>query len=298
MIGMTRSSFAFSARLLLTTAISLVGGTQAVRADMLAYESFSGQAGHTLAGMNGGTGFADAWHAGSFGPDASAKYVVQADSLDGGTTPPMGGRVAALAQYSFGSGLTRDLSTPLGTPGTTAYISVLLRADGTLNEGISGGYFGLTLNASTTTPSLSQDLFIGKPSGSNFAIEDRGGANSHASATAAAIGVSNFLVVRADFAASGADKFTLYVNPTTIDMGPSVVKQDSFLGSINSLSLFASGAFSLDEIRIGTTLGAIFPSPAGTMVPEPASVVMLTLGVLGAAATARVRRSRRRAIVD
>lgn len=297
MIGTTRSWFHFSARLLLTASIGIVGGAQAVRADMLAYDSFSGQAGQTLAGMSGGTGFSDAWHAGNFGPDASSSYEVQADSLSGGTAPSLGGRLAALAQYTFGSGMTRDLSTPIGQAGTTAYISVLLRADGTLNEGISGGYFGLTLNGSTTTPSLSQDLFIGKPTGSNFAIEDRGGANSHSSATAAAIGASNLLVVRADFAASGADKFTLYVNPTVIDMGPAVVKQDSFLGSINSLSIFASGAFSLDEVRVGTKLGDVLPSPAGTTVPEPASVLMLALGGLGAAATARVRRSRRRAIV-
>jgi len=296
MIGMTRFSFRVSARLLLTTAIGVVGGVRSAQADLVAYDSFSGQAGQALAGMNGGTGFSDAWHVGNFGPDSSQNYVVQGSSLEGGTAPSQGGRVAALAQYTLGSGLTRDLSTPIGQAGTTAYISVLMRADGTLNEGSSGGFFGMTLNASTTTPNLSQDLFIGKPSGSNFAIEDRGGNNSHASATAAAIGASNLLVVRADFAASGPDKFTLYVNPTATSMGPAVVKQDSFLGSINSLSIFATGAFSLDEIRVGSTLGDVLPIPAGTTVPEPASIVMLALGGLGAAAAARIRRSRRRAI--
>ena len=289
-----RFSFGVSARMILTATITLAGGFQATRADMLAYESFSGQAGQTLAGMNGGTGFAGAWEAGDLGPDNSAAYQVQANSLSGGTAPSAGGRVAALAQYSLGSGLSRDLATPIGTPGTTVYISMLVRADGTLNEGASGGFFGLLLNGSTTTPALSQDLFIGKTGGGSFGLEDRGGNNSHLSPTAAAIGASNLLVVKAQFAASGVDTFTLYVNPTPGNMGTGVVKQDSFLGMINSVSLYSTGAFSLGELRVGTTLGDAIPAGETLVaVPEPASVVLLSLGGLGVAGLARIRRSRR-----
>ena len=260
---------------------------------MVVSDSFTGTPGQALAGMSGGTGFSDAWHAGSMGPDSSSKYIQQGTSLGGGSESSLGGRVASLAQYSLGSGISRDLASPIGTAGTSIYISFLLRADGTLNEGASGGFFGLVLNGSNTTPSLNQDLFIGKTSGNNFGIEDVGGNNSHLSNTAAAIGVSNFLVVRADFTSSGPDKFTLYTNPTAANMGNGVVKQDSDLGMVNSVTIYSTGAFSLDELRIGTTLGDVLPSGAGidvNAVPEPASVIMLGLAGLGFSVASRVRR--------
>ena len=294
MIGTTRFSFSLSARLLVTAVLGIAGGSSMVRADLVVADSFSGTPGKALAGMSGGTGFSDAWHAGSMGPDSSANYVQQATSLEGGAGPSTGGRVASLAQYSLGGGISRDLASPIGTAGTSIYISMLLRADGTLNEGASGGFFGLVLNGSTTTPSLNQDLFIGKTSGNNFGIEDVGGNNSHMSNTAAAIGVSNYLVVRADFTSSGPDKFTLYTNPTAANMGDGVVKQDTDLGMISSVSIYSTGAFSLDELRIGTTLGDVLPVGAGVdvgVVPEPASVIMLGLAGLGFTIAARVRRT-------
>ena len=186
------------------------------------------------------------------------------------------------------------MSDAIGAGGTSVYISMLVRADGTLNEGASGGFFGLTLNASTSTPSVDQDLFIGKGTSSNYGIEDVGGNNSHLSSSSAAVGVTDLLVVEANFAASGPDKFTLYVDPTATSMGPAVVKQDSNLGTISSISLYSTGAFSLDEIRIGTSLGDVMPAgeTITNAVPEPASLVMLGLGTLGVAA-ARHRRNRR-----
>ena len=301
MIGFTRFPFRSSARLVLTASITLVGGFQAARADLIAYESFSDPAGQTLSGMGSGMGFANSWQSATISPngsgtsvaDNSANYVVQATSLDGGAIPAQGGRVAALAQYSLGSGVTRDLSTPIGAPGSTVYISMLLRADGTLNEGASGGFFGLLLNASTTTPSTSQDLFIGKTGGGNFGLEDRGGNNSHLSSTTAAIGVSDFLVVKAEFSAAGTpDKFTLYMNPTATDMGTGIVKQDSNLGMVNSMTIYSTGAFSMDELRVGTTLGDVVPAGETVAVPEPASVAMLALAGCGVAAFARRRNAK------
>ena len=297
MIVLTRSPFRASARLALTAAITLAGGFGAARADLIAYESFSDQPGQVLSGNGGGMGFSGAWHPGVIGPkagtsspDNSAAYQVQGTSLTGGL-PSLGGRVAALAQYSLGYGVSRDLSSSIGAAGTTVYMSMILRADGTLNEGASGGFFGLLLNASTTTAAVSNDLFIGKTgSGASYGLEDRGGNNSHMAGTSAAIGVSDVLVVKAEFAAAGqADKFTLYVNPTATSMGTGVVKQDSDVGTVGSLTIYSSGAFSLDEVRIGTSLGDVLPAGAGdaVAVPEPASVAMLAIAGLGGGALAR-----------
>lgn len=291
MIGLTRSPFRASARLAFTAAITLVGGMQAARADLIAYESFSDQPGKVLAGMGGGTGFSGSWRAGTLGPDNSAAYQAQATSLDGGTGST-GGRVAALAQYSLGGGVTRDLSQSIGAAGTTAYISMLLRADGTLNEGASGGFFGLLLNSSSPTAASTSDLFIGKTGSSNFGLEDRGGNNSHLSAAAAAIGVSNLLVVKAEFAAAGEpDKFTLYVNPTSAtNMGAGVVKQDSDVGTVGSLTIYSTGAFSMDELRVSRDLGDLVPAGDTVAVPEPASVAMLAIAGLGVAGVAARRK--------
>ena len=289
MIGFTRGSFFSSARVLLTAALGVVVGGQAARADLTAYDSFSYTPGTALAGQNGGTGFSGAWAPGSLSSDGSNSYYTQGTSLGGSTSA--GGRVASLANYSLGNQLSRTLSQSLGGTDQTVYISVLLRPDGTLNEGSSGGFFGLNLNASTTTASTDNDVFIGKTSGSNYGIEDRGGNNSHLTSTAAAIGVSTLLVVRADLAANGNDKFTLYVNPTATSQGPATVKYDSNVGTISSLSIYGTGAFSLDELRIGTTLADVVP--AGTTigaVPEPASIAMLSIAGLGVAALARARR--------
>ena len=292
MIGSICVSRRFAARVVLSAALGLVGTSRAARADILAYDSFTGPAGSALPGTNDGTGFKNAWRAGSLGPDNSSNYVLQQHSLTGGAMPSSGGRVASLASYSLGSGVTRDLNTPFGTPGTTAFISFLVRPDGTLNEGASGGFFGLALNASTTTPMVSQDLFIGKGSSSSYGIENVGGNNSQLSNTQAVIGVTTQLLVEADFAANGADKFTLYVDPSAGNMVPAAVKQDSFLGMINSISIYSTGAFSIDEITISSSLGDIVPAGEITSAPEPASVVMLTLGGLAVVAGRRFRRTR------
>lgn len=284
----------FAARLLFSAALGLVASSSA-RADILAYDSFSGTPGVPVTATSGGTGFSGSWKAGTLGPDNSAGYVQQGSSLEGGSTTSLGGRVASLASYALSGGITRTLSSAIGTPGSTVYISLLVRADGTLNEGAAGGFFGLLLNSSKTTPTLSQDLFIGKGSGSNYLLEDRGGNNSHVSGTSAAIGVTNLLVVRADFAANGGpDKFTLYVDPkSATNMGPAVVKNDSSVGSISNISIYSTGAFSLDELRISTSLTDAIPAGDITSVPEPASVIMVAMGGLGVFAARR--RSARKA---
>ena len=260
------------------------------------YDSFSYTPGQALAGMNGGTGFAGAWKPGTLGSDDSAAYQVQGSSLGGGLLPSLGGRVASpgglLAGKRFDS---RPRSADRSGEQHRLHQHVAPRGWDVERRGFGRFLLVSCSTASTTSSSLSQDLFIGKTSGSNFGIEDRGGNNSHMSSTAAAIGVSNLLVVRAEFSASGPDKFTLYVNPTNASMGEGIVKQDSELGMVNSVSIYSTGAFSLDELRIGTALGDVMPageSIGASAVPEPASVLMLGIASLGAVAVTQIRRRR------
>ncbi len=93
----------------------------------------------------------------------------------------------------------------------------------------------------------------------------------------ATVGTTVLLVLRADFTAS-TDKFTLYVNPTPGAPEPLVgtVKQNSDVGIVSSLTLYSTGAYGLDEIRIGTTYADVVPA----IVPEPASLVMASTAAL------------------
>jgi hypothetical protein len=74
---------------------------------------------------------------------------------------------------------------------------------------------------------------------------------------------------------------TLYVDPTPggPEPGTGVVKSDTDLtvGSnlgINSLVVYSTGAFALDEIRVGST----FADVTATAIPEPSTAVLAALG--------------------
>lgn len=268
-------------------AMVMLAGQQA-RAGLVAYEPFNYDPGPPLIGSNGGIGFSQPWSPGGFNASIFANYTVAPGSLPDPAPATSGNRVTTVAQSAI-SGLSRTLATPLGTPGTTEYLSFLIRPEGTVGAGIFGGFFGLYLNASTTGPTISQDLFLGKPGTSNqYSIENRGGGNQHLSAVTATSGTTALLVLRMDFTA-GIDRFTLYVNPSPGALEPSsgVVKQDSDVGIVGALTLYSTGAYSLDEIRIGTAYADVVP----VAVPEPTSLISGLIGLAALAAWPRRRAS-------
>jgi len=66
--------------------------------------------------------------------------------------------------------------------------------------------------------------------------------------------------MRADFL-PGNDTFTLYTNPVPGAPEPvnGVVKADLNLGVASKIGIYSSGAFSVDEIRIGSTYADVTP---------------------------------------
>ena len=223
---------------------------------LVAYEPFDySPAGADLLGANGGSGFAGPWAAGG---DVSVNYDIGADSLSFAELSTTGNRVTTDALASSTGGMVRELSVPLGAPGTTSYLSVIIRPEDTLHQGLFGGFLGIYLNAST-----GDELFVGKPGGGaldEWVLEDLGGAQQHASGVDAVVEEEFLLVVRADFS-DGNDVFTLYVNPTPGGAEPQTgtVKNDSDVGTVRSLWFWASGAFSIDELRIGTSYADVVP---------------------------------------
>jgi hypothetical protein len=226
---------------------------QPSQASLIAYDGF-GPSFPIYA--NGGTGFSAPWTQGGFNAFASG-YAPREDSLCFGRQKTSGGSVSG-GSFQQINGAIRNLAQPLGASGTTVYMSFLLRPQGTLGEGIFGGFFGVTLNGS-----LGNDLFIGKPGGGasdQYVIETRGGSGQVASGTPAVVGRTALLVMKAQFQA-GNDIFTLNVNPRPGSEPVSgALKGDIDLGAVSRIGIYSTGDFSVDEIRIGTTYSDVVPA--------------------------------------
>jgi hypothetical protein len=242
--------------LAVTTAWVLMN--QPARASEIAYEGF-GPSFPIYA--NGGTGFTGPWTQGGFNAFASG-YVPMESSLCLARLRTSGGSISGGA-FSAINGAIRSLAQPLGQDNTTVYLSFLVQPLGTLNQGIFAGFFGLTLNGS-----LGNDLFIGKPGGGaeeQYVLEARGGFGQVASGTPTVVGRTALLVVKAEFR-SGNDVFTLYTNPRPGDPEPAAaaVKADLDLGVVSRIGIYSTGAFRIDEIRIGTTYADVVPTSRHT----------------------------------
>jgi len=204
----------------------------------------------------GGSGFSAPWTQGGYNA-FSSDYTFEPRSLCYPALQRSGGSVSGDA-FSEINGIIRQLEQPLGADNSTVYISVLLEPRGTLNNGVYDGFFGVTLNGS-----LGNDLFIGKPGGGEigkYVLETRGGYGQVPSSLSAVVGRTELLVVKAQFL-PGADQFTLYTNPKPGHAEPvsSVVKADLDLGTVSAIGIYSSGAFAVDEIRIGTTFADVVP---------------------------------------
>jgi hypothetical protein len=99
------------------------------------------------------------------------------------------------------------------------------------------------------------------------------------------VGETALLVLKAEFL-QGNDRFTLYVNPTPGGpepaTGPVVTGVD--LGTVSGLAIYSTGAFSIDEIRLGPTFADVTP-----VVPLP-SAAYGGLALLAVSALPKVAR--------
>jgi len=237
---------------ILALAAALMFASRPARASQIAYEGF-GPSFPIYA--NGGVGFSGPWAQGGFNAFASG-YTTNAVSLSYPSLRP--GTAGSVSGSAFPAinGAIRNLEQPLGD-GTTVYMSFVLRPDGVLSDGIFNGFFGVTLNG------ISNDLFIGKPGGGaldQYVLETRGGIGQVPSGTSTNVGHAALLVLKAQFV-SGNDIFTLYTNPNPGSTEPSsgTVKSDLDLGVVSKIGIYSSGAFTVDEIRIGTTYEDVVP---------------------------------------
>jgi hypothetical protein len=255
------------------------------RGALIAYEGFGYRnIGVDLLGRTGGAesfGFAGPWAVGGFNASVHTNYDIAEGSLTFGNLLTDGNR-ARTGPTAAIAGLTRTFSTPVGAAGTTRYFSFLLRPEGTLNAGVFNGFFGVTLETANDP-----EVYSGKPGGgalANYVIEDRGGGDQHTSPVPVVIGQTALLVVKAEFG-TATDTFTLYVNPTPGGPEPLTgVVKNSATGDGLGFTLYSTGEFSVDELRLGETFADVTP-----VVPEPGGAVLLLAAAVGL--VARRRRS-------
>jgi hypothetical protein len=194
--------------------------TNSAIAGATVYEGFDySSVGSDLNGNNGGTGFAGPWAPGGYNASLFDNYDIAADSLKFESLVVSGNRVHSSAVGAI-AGLTRPLSAPLGAPGTTRYISFLVRPEGTLGAGVFNGFFGLIFHRPDAVPGANPEppeFYVGKPGSgetNRYVLENRGGSMQVPSSVPTEIGKTVLLVVRADFN-TDIHKLTLYVNPNT-----------------------------------------------------------------------------------
>lgn len=270
-----------SGRIALALVVLMVAAGPA-RAAILVYDGFGyTPAGSTLMGKSGASGFSTTWMTGGYNASFHDNYVLASGSLAFPGLATDGSRVSSGSLASIG-GVTRYLASPMGAAGTTRYISFLIRPEGTLNGGVWNGFFGLDIG------SAAGELFIGKPGSgdlTHYVMEDRGGTGQVPTAAPVVVNQTTLLVLKAQFF-NGSDRFTLYVNPVPGAAEPAVAAATKLVDliSVNQMTLYSTGAFSIDELRIGETFSDVTP----VAVPEPSSVAVLL--VFGTAATMRRRR--------
>lgn len=230
--------------------------------NLLAYEGFDYALG-TLAGKSGGIGFSSAWAiSGSSGTTA---HAVVAGSISASGVSTAGNKMSVPLVPSTQSNTgycSRNLTTPIGTTGTTRYFSAVMRGDGTIGNSLAkfGGFFGVQFDgtgANDLIAGLGGAGTVPKP----WQVEQIGGVGTPALSNVPVVsGVPVLMVMKLEFLA-GADRVSLYINPATASE-PTVadaIKTDKDTGTLSTLALNNGGAFSIDEIRLGTTFADVVP---------------------------------------
>lgn len=218
----------------------------------IVYEPFDySPVGSPLVSQSGGFGFSGAWFSvGSFTIGSGSLPYPSLSSA--GQYTRVG--VSATAQTQM-----RRLSTRLGLPFTSRYVSYLARPGGTLGAGAVNGYFGLLLDTT-----LGSDLFVGKPGGGDTArwvVEDAGGVGQISTRSNVIVGAVTLLVLKIEFL-PGNDRISLFLNPTPGQPEPATplaVRTDRDLGDILNIGFTSTGQWEADELRVGTTWESATP---------------------------------------
>lgn len=196
-------------------------------------------------GLTGGVGWATSGNE----HGAGTHPVVESGSLTFGNLRTAGNSIKTTSFNWIG--VDRYMTTTLGAPGTTVYMSFLARALEPVGAGVYDPYFELTFD----------NLGYGTPGSPNFGIEHEGGGGLVDTGIAATDHVTYFLVLRSRFA-SGNDVFGMWVNPPgqPLPAVPDATKTDHDAGTPATINLGSRPRCQFDELRIGRTWADVSPT--------------------------------------
>jgi hypothetical protein len=260
-------------------------------AALIAYEGFASSS-YTLGdlvypaggmGPNSGTGWTDGWQGSSGFNTTSPRYVAAGLSYPGLASS---GYAAASLPYQLG-GQSTALRGFANTATSDLWFSFLIELNSATelaNGNSAQSYGGIALDDA----SFSKFLYVGVGGGATKYGLQTAAAGIVSGSTAPTVGQTELLLVHVD----SSDTASLWVDPTLdgAPLGaPDVTVASPFAPSeFGGLYWSDTWGWTYDELRIGTTLADVTPSPAA--VPEPATWTMLA----GAAVVAGGLRARSR----
>jgi len=108
-------------------------------------------------------------------------------------------------------------------------------------------------------------LFFGKPGNEamdKWVMEERGGRGQVATASPVVANQATLLVLKIEYKEGGNARLTLYVNPKPGEAEPTngTVKDNAELGVTDTVLMYSTGAFSMDELRAGETFQSVLPT--------------------------------------
>ena len=234
--------------ILIAILAALLAGSRA-QAALLAYEPFDYPANVQLVGRTNGFGFSTAWTNAGYDPRLRP-FIMKSGALDYPGLAVQGTNCLNASEYTGVAVVSRRLAAVPGDTNRVLYLSFLHRLE--RNTEYGSVVFGV---------GRGEELSIGRSSHQRFSLVHRGGANRVFSDTKSTEGETGFVVVKMELQ-EGPDRITLYVNPTPGESEPvrGAVKDDLDVQFADTIFLQSRAAWSVDEIRLGTTWADVTPA--------------------------------------
>ncbi|MCA9285294.1 MAG: hypothetical protein KDA22_08780 [Phycisphaerales bacterium] len=239
--------FASVANVLYAVSLSLAATAGAAATDLVAYDGFEYPASFSLAGANGGTGWAGPW------ADVGALSTgVGAAGLEWPDLAIAGGTAKTNASASFEYSVYQRPLPSFETPDNTVYVSFLLRPNAGYGTGggLRFGNWPYTMTVGAHPGNYMYGLMTtnGLGDDSNVPVIE---------------GTTVLLVARIAKNVNNTITYALYVDPTVGALQPAF--PDAAYTSPGAMpqfvQIFNDGGFSTDEIRVGTTWASVLPTP-------------------------------------
>lgn len=248
-------------------------------AAMIADDSFNTYAAGDLAGNNGGTGWTTAW------ASATAFNDIVAGGLDySNGTLTIDGGANTMQKSSGGGGLSVDPyfnRSFTSTSSSEVWMSFLFQSSNLSGTDFLEFYLSDATGEDNSGASL---VNLGNPTNKLGVRANGATALSSYGGGALSAGTTYLLVMRISGdgtdSATNYDRVEFWLNPSSVTLGTATASVNLDIG-ISSLAFFgvranalaSSDVFRVDELKIGTA--------AVDVVPEPGSVSLLGLSILG-----------------